>query len=100
MAALTATVGEDGPTFSQSLLTGASDAENDVLFIQNLATSVTTVSTSALAQTLFLGSDYTLSGSTISFTSAGFAKFNGLSHGETRHCDVQLRCKRRNNHNA
>ena len=82
MAALTATVGEDGPTFSQGLLTGASDADNDILFMQNLDASVTTVSTSALAQTLFLGSDYTLSGSTISLTSTGFAKFNGLSLGE------------------
>jgi len=82
VASLTATVGEDGPTFSQSLLTGTSDADNDVLFIQNLDTSVTTVSTSALTQTLFLGSDYTQSGSTISFTTAGFAKFNGLSQGE------------------
>jgi VCBS repeat-containing protein len=83
VAALTATVGEDGPTLSQNLLTGASDAENDTLFVQNLASSVTTVSTSTLAQTLFLGSDYTLSGSTISLTPAGFAKFNGLSAGET-----------------
>jgi hypothetical protein len=83
VTALTATVGEDGPTLSQNLLTGASDAENDALFIQNLASSVTTVSASTLAQTLFLGSDYTLSGSTISLTPAGFAKFNGLSAGET-----------------
>jgi VCBS repeat-containing protein len=83
VAALTATVGEDGPTLSQNLLTGASDAENDTLFVQNLASSVTTVSTSTLAQTLFLGSDYTLSESTISLTPAGFAKFNGLSAGET-----------------
>jgi VCBS repeat-containing protein len=82
VAALSATVGEDGPTFSQGLLTGASDAENDILFVQNLATSVTTVSTSAQAQTLFLGSDYVRSGSTISLTSTGFAKFNGLSLGE------------------
>jgi VCBS repeat-containing protein len=82
VAALTATVGEDGPTFSQSLLAGTSDADNDVLFIQNLDTSVTTVSTSALTQTLFLGGDYTRSGSTISLTAAGFAKFNGLSQGE------------------
>jgi hypothetical protein len=61
---------------------GASDAENDILFVQNLATSFTTVSTSAQAQTLFLGSDYVRSGSTISLTSTGFAKFNGLSLGE------------------
>ena len=59
VAALTATSGEDGPTFSQGLLTGAADADNDVLFLQNLAASVTTVSTSTEAQTLFLGSDYT-----------------------------------------
>ena len=82
VAALTSTVGEDGPPFSQGLLIGASDADNDILFEQNLDTSVTTVSTSALAQTLFLGSDYTLSGSTISLTSTGFTKFNGLSLGE------------------
>ena len=82
VAALTATSGEDGPTFSQGLLTGAADADNDVLFLQNLAASVTTVSTSTEAQTLFLGSDYTLSGSTISLTPFGFAKFNGLSLGE------------------
>jgi len=82
VAALTATAGEDGPAFSQTLLTGAADADNDVLFLQNLAASVTTVSTSTEARTLFLGSDYTLSGSTISLTPFGFAKFNGLSLGE------------------
>ena len=82
VAALTATSDEDGPTFSQGLLTGAADADNDVLFLQNLAASVTTVSTSTEAQTLLLGSDYTLSGSTISLTPFGFAKFNGLSLGE------------------
>jgi hypothetical protein len=83
IGALSASVGEDGPSFSQNLLSGAADAENDVLFVQNLSASVTTVSTSTLAQTLFLGSDYTLTGSTISLTSSGFAKFNGLSEGET-----------------
>lgn len=83
IGALSASVGEDGPSFSENLLSGAADAENDVLFVQNLSANVTTVTTSTLAQTLFLGSDYTLTGSTIAFTSAGFAKFNGLSEGET-----------------
>jgi VCBS repeat-containing protein len=82
VTALSAAVGEDGPTLSQGLLTGTSDADNDILFVQNLDASVTTVSTSTLTQTLFLGSDYTLSGSTISLTPTGFAKFNGLSLGE------------------
>jgi VCBS repeat-containing protein len=82
VTALSGSVGEDGPAFSQGLLTGASDADNDVLFVQNLDASVTTVSTSTLTQTLFLGSDYTLSGSTLALTPAGFAKFNGLSQGE------------------
>ena len=42
VAALTASVGEDGPSLSQNLLAGASDAENDPLFLLNLDTSVAT----------------------------------------------------------
>jgi VCBS repeat-containing protein len=82
VTALSGSVGEDGPAFSQGLLTGTSDADNDVLFVQNLDASVTTASTSTLTQTLFLGLDYTLSGSTLALTPIGFAKFNGLSQGE------------------
>jgi VCBS repeat-containing protein len=49
----------------------------DSISVQNLARSVTT----SLGRTLTLGSDYTLSGSTLALTSTGFAKFNSLAQG-------------------
>jgi VCBS repeat-containing protein len=77
VTALSDSVGEDGPSYSKDLLTGAADPEDDAISVVNLDTSVTT----ADGRTLFLGTDYTLSGSTISLTSAGFSKFNSLSEG-------------------
>lgn len=80
---LVASVGEDGPTFSQDLLQGTGDADNDPLFVMNLDSVVATTGTSPVAPTLFLGTDYTTSGSTLSLTSAGFAKFNALAFGQS-----------------
>ena len=77
VSALSGSVGEDGPSFSKNLLTGAADPEGDSISVQNLAGSVTT----SLGRTLTLGSDYTLSGSTLALTSTGFAKFNSLAQG-------------------
>jgi VCBS repeat-containing protein len=79
VTALTASVGEDGPTFSQDLLSGTGDAEGDYLVIQNVPTSITTSGGRALT----LGVDYTLSGSTLSLTASGFAKFDSLAQGTT-----------------
>ena len=76
----TASVGEDGPSFSSDLLIGASDPDpGTVLTIQNVDASVTT----ADGRTLALGTDYTLNGSTLAMTAAGFAKFNNLSGAQT-----------------
>jgi hypothetical protein len=76
----TASVGEDGPSFSSDLLIGASDPDlGTVLTIQKLDTSVTT----ADGRTLALGTDYVLNGSTLAMTAAGFAKFNNLSGAQT-----------------
>jgi len=73
---LTGSVREDGPAFNRDLLVGASDPDQgDALTIVNLGASLTTAGGRTLAQ----GSDYTLSGSTLALTAAGFAKFNGLS---------------------
>jgi VCBS repeat-containing protein len=77
VAALTGSVGEDGPTFSADLLTDASDADGDDISIANLDVSVDT----AGLRHLTLGADYTLVGSTIAFTGAGFARFNSLAQG-------------------
>jgi VCBS repeat-containing protein len=74
---LSGSVGEDGPSYSQDLLSGAADPEGDAISVQNLAGSVTT----ALGRTLTLGTDYTLSGSTLALTAAGFAKFDSLAQG-------------------
>ena len=76
-------VGEDGPMFSQDLLQGSADTDNDPLFLMNLDTVVSTTGTSAVAPTLFLGTDYTISNSTLSLTSAGFAKFDSLASGQS-----------------
>ena len=75
-APLTASIGEDDPAFSSDLLIGASDFDQGtVLTVQNLDALVTT----AGGRTLMQGSDYTLFGSTLALTAAGFAKFNSLS---------------------
>ena len=77
---LTASVGEDGPNFSQDLLNGASDPNpGTTLVVQGLDVTVTTSGGNLLT----LGSDYTLTGSTLALTAAGFARFNSLSAGQT-----------------
>jgi VCBS repeat-containing protein len=77
VAALTGSVGEDGPSFSEDLLTSASDPDTDVISIENLAPSIDT----AGGRHLVLNVDYTLAGSTLAFTSAGFDQFNSLAQG-------------------
>jgi VCBS repeat-containing protein len=77
VAALTTSTNEDGPSFNESLLTGAADPDGDSISIKNLVGSVAT----AGGRSLVLGTDYTLSGSTIALTGQGFAKFNSLSEG-------------------
>jgi len=77
VTALAGSVGEDGPSFSKDLLTGAADPEDDSISVQNLATSLTTT----LGRTLTLGTDYLFSGSTLSLTSTGFTKFDSLAQG-------------------
>jgi hypothetical protein len=80
VVALNGTIGEDSPSFSRDLLTGASDPDTgDQLSVLGLDASVTTAGGRALA----LGTDYTLNGSTMALTAAGFAKFNSLSSSET-----------------
>ena len=72
---------KDGPNFSQNLLQGTSDADNDVLFVTNLDTTVTTVG--GIVTTLTLNTDYTFMGTpsaaTLALTPTGFAKFSGLA---------------------
>jgi Putative Ig domain/Bacterial cadherin-like domain/RTX calcium-binding nonapeptide repeat (4 copies) len=76
----TASAGEDGPSSSRDLLAGASDPDaGDHLSVLGLDTSVTTTGGRALA----LGTDYTLNGSILALTAAGFAKFNSLSDSQT-----------------
>jgi VCBS repeat-containing protein len=77
VSALSASVGEDGPSFQQDLLSGASDPDGDDISIAALAGSVIT----ALGRTLNLGTDYILTGSTLALTSTGFSKFNSLAQG-------------------
>ncbi len=77
VAPLMGSVNEDGPSFGKNLLSGAADPEGDAISVQNLAGSLTTT----LGRTLTLNTDYTLSGSTLSLTSTGFAKFNSLAQG-------------------
>ena len=74
---LAGTVGEDGPTFSSDLLTSTSDPDGDDLSISNVVATVDT----AGGRHLTLGSDYTFAGSTLAFTSFGFAEFNSLAQG-------------------
>jgi len=77
VSALSGSVGEDGPSFSEDLLIGATDPDGDSISIANLAASINT----AGGRHLTLGTDYTLAGSTIAFTSTGFAEFNSLAQG-------------------
>jgi VCBS repeat-containing protein len=79
VAALAAATGEDGPSFTENLLTSAADPDGDSISIEHLAGSVVTTGGKSLA----LGTDYTITGSTIALTSQGFAKFNSLSAGST-----------------
>ena len=72
---LSASLDEDGPTFSKDLLTGTSDPDQDILLVQGLDAAATTSG----GRTLTIGADYTLSGSTFALTAAGFAEFNSLS---------------------
>ena len=70
-------VGEDGPSFSMDLLTGASDPDGDRISAANLDGSITT----ADGRHLTLGADYTFAGSTFAITASGFAEFNSLAQG-------------------
>lgn len=79
VTALTGLASEDGPSFSRDLLSGAADPDGDSISITDLDSSVKT----ADGRSLSLGTDYTISGSTLSLTTAGFAKFNSLSAGTT-----------------
>jgi VCBS repeat-containing protein len=79
VVALAATTNEDAPGFTEDLLTGAADPDGDSISIKDLAGSVTT----ADGRSLTLGTDYTLSGSTIALTAQGFAKFESLGEGST-----------------
>jgi VCBS repeat-containing protein len=85
VTALTGSVSKDGPNFSQNLLQGTSDADNDVLFVTNLDTTVTTVG--GIVTTLTLNTDYTFTGTpsaaTLALTPTGFAKFSGLAFNQT-----------------
>src|SRR6185437_7766151 len=65
------------PSFTEDLLTGASDPDTDSISIANLDPSITT----AGGRHLTLGTHYTFVGSTISLTGAGFAQFNSLTQG-------------------
>jgi hypothetical protein len=87
VTALTASVGEDGPTFSQDLLSGTGDAEGDYLVIQNVPGSITTTG----GRKLTLGVDYTVSGSTLALTAAGFRQVRQLGARRQRHRGVRLR---------
>jgi murein DD-endopeptidase MepM/ murein hydrolase activator NlpD len=80
VSALARNVGEDGPIFSQALLAGASDADpGDLLSVAGLDASVTTTG----GRTLVRGTDYTLVGSVLALTTAGFAEFNNLAALQT-----------------
>lgn len=76
VSALARSLDEDGPIFSQDLLIGANDPDiSDLLSVSGLDLFVTT----AGGRQLVLGTDYTLTNSTLSMTAAGFAKFNSLA---------------------
>jgi VCBS repeat-containing protein len=77
---LLASTSEDGPSFSQNLLAGASDPNpGTTLTVQDLAATVATTG----SRTLTLGTDYTLTGATLALTAAGFAKFDSLAAGQS-----------------
>jgi VCBS repeat-containing protein len=78
VAALTNTINEDAP-FSRDLLSGSSDFETDTISVASLSNSVATTG----GRVLSLGTDYTLSGSTMALTAAGIAKFNNLGLGQS-----------------
>ncbi|UEM12357.1 putative Ig domain-containing protein [Bradyrhizobium barranii subsp. barranii] len=80
VSALSRSVGEDGPIFSQDLLIGANDPDiGDLLSVSGFDLSVT----SAGGRKLVLGTDYTLTNSALSLTAVGFAKFNSLAALQT-----------------
>ncbi|WP_218037614.1 putative Ig domain-containing protein, partial [Reyranella soli] len=67
---------ENGLSFSRNILIGASDPDQgDHLVVLNFDATATTNA----GRTLAIGADYTLTGSTLALTAAGFAKFNELS---------------------
>jgi T1SS-143 domain-containing protein len=72
-------VGEDGPSFSASLLTGANDVDGNTLTAVNPDVTITTFGN----RTLELGTHYTFAGNVFEITPAGFALFNSLAQGET-----------------
>lgn len=84
VTALTDSINKDATSFSQNLLQGTSDADNDVLFVTGLDTSVTTT---GVAITLNLNTDYTFTGTpsaaTLALTSTGLGKFSGLAFNQT-----------------
>ena len=77
---LAGTVGEDGPSFSQDLLAGASDPDAGA---QPSVSSLDATVTTSGGRVLVLGVDYTVNGSTLALTSQGFAKFNSLAAAQS-----------------
>ena len=76
IAALSALVGENDPSFSQNLLFGASDPDlGNQLVVTGLDAAVTT----AGGRTLAFGPDYTLDNGAVALTATGFAKFDSLA---------------------
>jgi Ca2+-binding RTX toxin-like protein len=76
--ALSSIASENGPIVAD-LLSGASDPNANPLSVVGLDTTVTTTGGRVLA----LGTDFVLTGATLSLTTAGFAKFDGLKQGAT-----------------
>jgi Ca2+-binding RTX toxin-like protein len=76
VAALGAAAGENGP-ITADLLAGAADPESAPLSVVGLDAAVTTAGGRALA----LGTDFTLTGSTLALTAVGLAKFDSLPQG-------------------
>ena len=77
VTALSGTVVEDGPAFTQDLLAGAFDPNGDTISVVGLDATVTTTG----GRVLISGTDYTQTGSSFALTAAGFAKFNSLAEG-------------------
>jgi VCBS repeat-containing protein len=78
VAALALAGAENGPIVAD-LLSGASDPESAPLSVVGLDTAVTSAGGRALA----LGTDFTLTGGSLSLTAAGLAKFDALGQGAT-----------------